>query len=902
MKRQLIKEHVQEMLKLGIIVPSDSEWASPVHLHTKDKGKTWRFTVDYRKFNLRLKSDPYPFVKMDALLHRLGEARFLTVLDLKKGFWQIRMHPDSQKYCSFVCDEGKFEFTRLNFGIKTAPAQFVRLVSKVLGDAKGIFADAYLDDIIIFSKTWQEHMSHIKYVLEKLKKAGLTVNPQKCQFGKTTIKYLGFVVSPEGVQIDRDKLAPLLDYPVPKSVKDTRRFLGLCGWYRTFIENFSDIAEPLNRLLKKSLAFSWKEAQQSAFQKLKQAIVDSAVLAFPNFNEKFIVRTDASDYGISGVLAQKVNGLERPIAFASRSVTKAEQSYSTPEKECCAILFALKKFEQYLEGQEFFLETDNQALVWLHSMRDVNTKFLRWSLRIQDFQATISHCPGRLNVVADALSRAPLIASDNEDIDETREAMYPPVNCTIPSILCALTNTITLDSLREEQKIDPETQALLTDLPPDFIVVNGILYKQSKYGAKVPFIPKTYRYAVLEYFHDRPEAGHFGFRKTLYKLIRRVFWFRMQEDIHEFIQSCKTCQFNKNPTTKPSGQMKSVKSHGPWDILALDLMGPFPATQRKNTQLLVVVDHFSKWVELFPLTKATAHSIARKLEQEVFCRWGAPRSLLSDNGTQFRKSKIMNSVCKTWGIQHKFTTYYHPQANITERINKNIGAIMRTYVERRHSKWDEHLPEVALALRTAISDTTGFSPCMLNFGREIHTPFDRRLEDEDEVDFENRIEYKNQLINRLEEVYVQARKNIEKAQEQQTKYYNRRHKKMVFKLGELVCLRTHFKSDKSKKIMKKLCHRWSGPYEVVEVMTPLTYRIVEKESREEVGIHNVKNLKKYYERPIALQKIDNTQDEDANTNQNNQKISNAKSLPVKSSYKLRSRKINPSLAAQSSSA
>ena len=223
-KRPIMKEHIREMLKLGIIVPSDSEWASPVYLHTKDNGATYRFVTDYRKLNMRLKPDPYPFNRMDVILHRLGEAKFLSVIDLKKGFWQIKLHPDSQKYCSFVCEERKFEFTRLNFGISVAPACFVRLVTKVLGEARGIFADAYLDDIIVFSKTWKEHLDHLRFVLGRLRKAGLTVNPQKCQFGKTTIKYLGFIVGPEGLQIDKDKLAPVKNFPRPRTVKELRRF------------------------------------------------------------------------------------------------------------------------------------------------------------------------------------------------------------------------------------------------------------------------------------------------------------------------------------------------------------------------------------------------------------------------------------------------------------------------------------------------------------------------------------------------------------------------------------------------------------------------------------------------------------------------------------------------------
>ncbi len=852
-KRAIIKEHISEMLKLEIIVPSNSEWASPITMHTRDNGKSWRFTCDYRKLNQRTKSDPFPFNRVDLLIHRLGEAAFLSVIDLKKGYWQVNMHPDSEQYTSFICDEGKFSFKRISFGLKTAASVFQRLVNKVLGKARGIFAEAYLDDIIIYSKSWSEHIEHIRYVLEQLKKAGLTVNPVKCQFGKTEIKYLGFIVSPEGVRVDRDKIAPILDYPAPKTVKQVRRFLGMCGWYRHYIEHYADIALPLNNLIGKNKSFIWTTEQARAFDKLKNLIANSVTLAFPNLKEKFIVRTDASDYGVSGVLAQKIQGLERPIAFASRSLSKTEQVYHASERECVGILFALKKFELYLDGQEFILETDNSALTWLHSMRDVNSKFVRWALRIQDFQPTISHCPGRLNVVADALSRAP--TGKSEDVDENKEGMYPPIQCSPPSILCSLTSSITLDMLKSEQQQDKETQALLLNMPEGFVVQEGILYKYGKHGGRIPFITKSLRSAVLEYFHDRPESGHLGVRKTVQRLIRRVFWFGMQEDIYTYILSCPTCQKCKNPSTKPSGQMASVKSSGPWDLLAMDLMGPLPRTRRGNTQLLVVVDHFSKWVELFPIRKATATAVANKLEQEIFCRWGAPSALLSDNGTQFT-SKIVKKVCQNWGIKQKFTTFYHPQANITERINRNIVAIIRTYVERKHAKWDEFLPEVGLALRTAVSDTTGYSPCMLNLGREISTLFDRSLEDEDDYEFQSRIEHKNSLIENLESVYAKARLSIEKAQSQQKLNYDRRHKNVTFQVGELVCLRTHHKSNKSRKIMKKLSHRWTGPYVVTKIISPLTYEIAEKESDKVVGTHNIKNLKKYFDRPEPL--VDNS--------------------------------------------
>ena len=254
------------------------------------------------------------------------------------------MDPDSEQYTSFVCDQDKFIFKKMAFRLKIAPLIFVRLVNKVLGEARGVFADVYIDDIIIFSKTWQEHLKHIRYVLERLRQAGLTANRKKCQFGKTTIKYLGYIVGPNGVEIDRDKLAPILDYPEPKTVKQVRRFLGTVGWYRRFIESFSEIAEPLNKLLRNSksvYSIPWKQEQQDSFDELKKLVANTVTLAFPNFNEKFIVRTDASKFGLSGVLSQK-------MAKKDQSLLQVE-AYQTPnahishQKSSVAVFYLLSR-------------------------------------------------------------------------------------------------------------------------------------------------------------------------------------------------------------------------------------------------------------------------------------------------------------------------------------------------------------------------------------------------------------------------------------------------------------------------------------------------------------------------------------------------------------------------------
>jgi len=575
MKRDIIRTQVQQMIDMGVIRPSTSPWASPIHL--KKENDAYRFTMDLRELNKKTISDPFPIPRIDALLHRLGEATFISKIDLKKGYWQIKMHPDSIKYTAFICDQGKFEWLRMPFGLKTAPSIFQRFMNKVLGDARGIFAEAYLDDIVIFSNSWVDHIKHINYIMEQLRRAGLTVNIDKCDFGKTKVKYLGFIITPEGVSTDPDKIDAVVRYPRPKSSKDIKKFLGLCGWYRHFIDKFSDIAEPLNNMLSKDKKFSWQTEQEDAYQTLKSLIANSVVLAYPDFSRPFILRTDASSVGLGCVLGQMtIDGFERPIAFASRSLSKTERNYHPTERECLGIVWALKKFEHYLEGQVFSLQTDNRALLWLNSMKDVNSKFMSWSLKIQDFQPQITHIPGKLNVVADILSRATVGEPEEED---NKEVMHPPIEISQVRLFCSLTSTIDLNRIRNEQQSDPESLLILPTLPFGFIHSNPILFKITSNELKLPFIPKSLRSEIVSYFHDLPHAGHMWFRKTMARISRRVNWPSLHEEVFNFIKSCLVCPTNKNPNHLSNGNMQPNKRYGPWDMLALDLMGPLPTTK-----------------------------------------------------------------------------------------------------------------------------------------------------------------------------------------------------------------------------------------------------------------------------------------------------------------------------------
>ncbi len=404
-KKNVVQEELKAMLNLGVIEESHSDWASPIVLVPKTDGSV-RFCVDYRKVNAVSKFDAYPMPRVDELLDRLGAARFYSTLDLTKGYWQIPLSPLSKEKTAFTTPFGLHQFVTLPFGLFGAPATFQRLMDKVLRPHSA-YAAAYLDDIIIHSNDWQRHMEHLRAVLRSLREAGLTANPRKCAIGRVEVRYLGFHLGHGQVRPQIDKTAAVAACPSPKTKKEVRQFLGLAGYYRRFIPNFSDLTSPLTDLTKKEAPdpVQWTEPCQQALTQVKAALCGGPLLHSPNFNLPFLLQTDASDRGLGAVLAQVVGGEERPVLYLSRKLSKRETRYSTVEKECLAIRWAVLTLRYYLLGREFTLCSDHAPLQWLHRMKDTNARITRWYLALQPFKFKVVHRPGVQMAVADFLSR-----------------------------------------------------------------------------------------------------------------------------------------------------------------------------------------------------------------------------------------------------------------------------------------------------------------------------------------------------------------------------------------------------------------------------------------------------------------------------------------------------------------
>ncbi|KAI2663134.1 Transposon Ty3-G Gag-Pol polyprotein [Labeo rohita] len=728
-KNDFIEEQVKELLQQKIIRPSTSPWASPVVVVDKKDGGS-RLCVDYRGLNAKTHLDPYPMPQITDILDSLQSAKVFSTLDLKCGYWQVEMNPASvEKTLSLQLQE------YMNSCVS-------RLASKTQQH---------------LSKDLQTHLHHLKQVFHSLHKAGLTLNLKKCKFIRASLDYLGHTITADGVKVNSDKVDAVRTFPTPKSLKEVQRFLGLAAWYHHFIPDFSTKTAPLHALKRKDAEWKWTEECQRSFDLIKDEMTRAPVLSTPNFDCSFKVQTDASNVGLGAVLTQEVDGQERVIAYASRLLRGAEKSYSTSEKECLAVVWAVEKWHHYLEGRAFEVITDHASLVWLFRHPKPSSRLERWTIRLQGYHFTVRYLKGQCNVVPDVLSRRYSAESPAALLHTPVKHGFNPLTCDLP---------LDLSEMADEQKKDPECQEIMvnakkqhtTDLKrTHYVIKNEVLFRSvpcPKEGQRLQVVvPAKLKEVMLTYAHDSPLSGHLGKFKTLMRLLEFAYWPSIRTDVWQHCTECRKCQVYKPTNLKPAGSLQSVPIVEPGFMLGMDIMGPFPRSTRQNEYLLVIVDYFSKWVEVFPMRNAKATTIVRILLEEIFTRWGTPAFIVSDRGTQFT-SKLLEQLCKQWQVTQKLTMAYHPQSNLTERVNRSLKTMIAMYVEENHRTWDQWLCEFRFALNTAWHE---------NPDQPAYSVLDRQ-----------------QLL------YESVKENVGKAQAKQRKYYNLNRRTQNFREGDLV--------------------------------------------------------------------------------------------------------------------
>ena len=831
-----LKKHIDEMCTAGIIRPSSSPWAAPAFFKVKPEGDI-RLLIDYRKLNKVTAPDAYPMKTAASILMRLQGAKIFTTLDLKSGYWQVPVAAQDVPKTAFATPFGLYESLVMPFGLRNAPATFQRLMDNVLAPATN--AVAYMDDVLVYATDHDSALRELRGVFELLRRHGLHIKLSKCKFLQTELRYLGNIIGANGVRPDPADTAAMRDLAAPTNVKQLQSFLGSATYYRRFIRDFAYIAQPLYKLTRKETTWKWTEEHQRAFEQLKRCLCSPPVLAFPDWNKEFTLTTDASSIGLGAVLEQADNdGQLHPIGYASRVLNPAERNYSATDREALALVWGIKHFYTYLAPRPFTVFTDHSALRALTAGTDPHARHARYLAFLQTLSFTVVHRPGKEIPHADYLSRASSPnqqASSGPPQDAASDNPHTHVNAVNQDV-----NNLQEDLLRAQGTDDfcREIKGIIQegkDASNRDLAITKDLYSIDQDGRLVRadpnnnmrdtlVVPRSMIPAVLRAHHDDPMAGHLSASKCLDVIRRRYFWPRMRTDIEEYIASCAPCQRRKTPRRPVAGRMIPIAEDRPFGTLALDFVGPLPATHDGNIYVLVATDHFTKWVEAFPTQAADAETVARVLVNEIFSRHGAPARMLSDRGQAFL-SELVKAVCKQFGTANVYTTAYHPQTDgTTERFNATLMDTVAIFTSKHQKDWDTHLPKLLLAYRNSVHASTNETPFYLVYGRDPVLPFDIALKTPlataqgwTDVDA-----YKHDLATALVDARDAARVALNRAHMTQHAGYDARHRDHTFKVGDPVWL---FVPHVTRGLSPKLASRWQGPYRITRKLSPVNVEL-----------------------------------------------------------------------------
>jgi len=821
-----LKEYIQENLRKNFIRKSKSPAGAPI-LFVKKHDGSLRLCVDYRRLNAITIRNSHPIPRISDLIESFKGAKIFSRLDLRSAYNLVRIKAGYEYLTAFRTPLGHYEYLVMPFGLRNAPSVFQRFIQDVLDNVIGIFVQVYLDDIIIYSISINDHIDHVRTVLKLLINNGLYVKLEKCDFHVTETTFLGFTISTNGLTMDHNKVKSILDWPVPKNLKELQSFLGLCNFYRRFINNFAKIMEPLRALLRRNDQFTWSKEADDSFNKLKESFKIGEVLIFPDPEKEFIVETDASDFAVGCVLSQinSADNLLHPVAFHSRSLNRAEINYTIYDKELLAIITAFDTWRHHLEGAKYPVRiiTDHRNLLYFKKPQHLNQRQIRWSLFLSKFDYRIAFRSGAKSAKPDALSRRP----------DYKNNYKPETKSIIDERAFCLATEDNINSLIESQKADKFCKGILEKFKTNsgnfksslYTLVDGVLHFQKRI-----IVPSNLKARILKSFHDLPTSGHQGIDRTYEKLHRYYWWPNMKKDVANYVLSCDVCSRCKIRRHKPYGKIIPLPIPSrPWEIIGVDFIVSLPPSQ-DCTCIMVASDHLTKMVHLVPCTDVPSADLTAKLLLfQVFKYHGFPKIILSDHGSQF-SSQFWTSLCDAIHTNPRLATSHHQQTNgQVERANSVIEQYLRCYCSSAQNEWCYYLPLCEMAYNDSLHKSISQSPFHANYGFNPDCIIDSPpilLKDTASTIARDWSAHFNALRFHL----IKAKEDFKKYSD------NKRISGPDFQVNDYVMLKRYYFTNEPSK---KLSTQYLGPFKILEKRERLNYRL---ELPENLHIHPVVHI------------------------------------------------------------